>query len=82
MDPYPARFYAPLVDEPFTTEMAATLPYAARTYSLSQPLPRLLLLLLTLYLFCAISLFFTVASHAAPLGSSTSCIETTAIAAR
>lgn len=80
-DPYPARFYGRLVDEPFSTDMAVTLPLHAHT-SFPQPLPRLMLLLLTLYLCCAIFLIFTVTVYAAPLGSSTGCIETATIAAR
>ncbi|MCC6455021.1 MAG: hypothetical protein IT328_08775 [Caldilineaceae bacterium] len=85
-DPYPARFYGRLMDEPFSTSMAATLPQHDHAYStlqlLPQPLPRLLLLLLTLYLCCAIFLIFTVTSYAAPLSSTPGCIETATLAVR
>ncbi len=87
-DPYPARFYGRLVDEPFMTTRItsgmntsiATLP--AQTAPLQQPLARTLFILLTLYLFCAIFFIFTVYSYAAPLGSmTTGCVETAALAA-
>jgi hypothetical protein len=81
-DPYPARFYGRLIDEPLSTGIAATLPQHDHAYSVPQPLPRVLLLLLTLYLCCAIFLIFTVTSYAAPLGSTTGCIETAALVAR
>jgi hypothetical protein len=90
-DPYPARFYGRLVDEPFTASGIqsgshsgvhtgiTTLP--AQTDSLQQSLTRTLFILLTLYLFCAIFFIFTVSSYAAPSGSmSTSCVETAALA--
>jgi hypothetical protein len=81
-DPYPARFYGRLMDEPFSTSMAATLPQHDHASPSPQLLPRVVLLLLTLYLCCAIFLIFTVTSYAAPLGSTTGCIETAALAAR
>jgi hypothetical protein len=85
-DPYPARFYGRLIDEPFSTSMAATLPHHDHAHPspqlLPQPLPRVVLLLLTLYLCCAIFLIFTVTSYAAPLGNTTGCIETATLAAR
>jgi hypothetical protein len=87
-EPYPARFYGRQVDEPFYTEMATTLPHDADFLSLQQPLPRLLLLLMTLYLACALFLIFAVTSYAAPLGSATissqvaaSCVESANVAA-
>jgi hypothetical protein len=88
-DPYPARFYGRQVDEPFMSDMLATLPYDSHAPSLQQPLQRLVLLLLTLYLGCAIFLILTVTSYAAPLGSATIfspaevvCIESATVAAR
>lgn len=88
-DPYPARFYGRHVDEPFSYEMATTLPHDADLFSLQQPLPRLLLLLMTLYLACALFLIFAVTSYAAPLGNATissqmaaSCVESATIAAQ
>ena len=90
-DPYPARFYGRQVDEPFLSEMIAILPTDANTataHPLQQPLSRVLLLLMTLYLCCALFLIFAVTTYAAPIGSgylssevATACIET-AIAAR
>lgn len=86
-DPYPARFYGRHVDEPFLSEMLA-LPASDRAENASvifpQPLPRVLLLLMTLYLCCALFLIFAVTSYAAPLGSATissqvaaSCVDST-----
>jgi hypothetical protein len=87
-DPYSARFYGRQIDEPFMVQMAATLPKDADLFSLQQPMPRLLLLLMTLYLACALFLIFAVTSYAAPLGSATitsqmaaTCVESATIAA-
>jgi hypothetical protein len=90
-DPYPARFYGRQIDEPFLTEVFATLPGESSdnsTMPFPQPLPRVLLLLMTLYVCCALFLIFAVTSYAAPLGSATiyspmaaSCVETATIAA-
>jgi hypothetical protein len=90
-DPYPARFYGRQVDEPFLSEMITILPSDANTataHPLQQPLSRVLLLLMTLYLCCALFLIFAVTSYAAPLGSgilsselAAPCVDT-AIAAR
>jgi hypothetical protein len=88
-DPYPARFYGRQVDEPFMSDMLATLPHDGQTSALQRPLQRLVLLLLTLYLGCAIFLLLTVTSYAAPLGSATifspaqvACVESATVAAR
>ena len=73
-DPYPARFYGRLVDEPAFSEMAATLPHdetLTAIFPLHQRTHRILLLLLMLYLGCALFLIFTVSSYAAPLGGVT-----------
>lgn len=88
-DPYPARFYGRLMDEPVFTEMAAVLPGQNPANAIfQQPFPRVLLLLMTLYLCFAFFLIFAVTSYAAPLGNATlfpshaaPCIETAAIAA-
>lgn len=88
-DPYPARFYGRQVDEPYMSDMLATLPNDGQASILQLPLQRLVLLLLTLYLGCAIFLILTVTSYAAPLGSATifspaqaACVESATIAAR
>jgi hypothetical protein len=72
-DPYPARFYGRQVDEPFLSEVLASLPnnHESAIVPFQQPLPRVFLLLMTLYLCCALFLIFTVSSYAAPLGSAT-----------
>jgi hypothetical protein len=91
-DPYPARYYGRQIDEPFTSKMAAATPFESSDITLlpfQQPLTRLLLLLMTLYLCCALFLIFAVSSYAAPLGSATissslaaGCVETSTVAAR
>ncbi len=91
-DPYPARYYGRQIDEPFGNDMLAPLPYVHQDlmhFPFQQPLARLLLLLMTLYLGCALFLIFTVSSYAAPLGSGTipslhalECVETAAVAVR
>lgn len=73
-DPYPARFYGRQVDEPYLSDMVTTLAYDNSQVSIApfpQPLPRVLLLLMTLYLCCALFLIFAVTSYAAPLGNAT-----------
>jgi hypothetical protein len=90
-NPYPARFYGRQIDEPFLTDVFATLPGEngdSSTLPFPQPLPRVLLLLMTLYVCCAFFLIFAVTSYAAPLGSATisspvaaSCVESATIAA-
>jgi hypothetical protein len=81
-DPYPARFYGRQVDEPFMSEMLAALPQHDHAIPLPQPLPRVLLILLTLYLCCAIFLIFSVTSYAAPMGSVETCVEAAIAAVR
>ena len=88
-DPYPARYYGRIVDEPFQPGMANSLPFDAELTPFHQPLPRILLLLMTLYLACALFLIFAVTSYAAPLGSATissqlaaPCVEATEFVAR
>jgi len=73
-DPYPSRFYGRPVDEPFLTDLIAALPYDNpnnTTAIFPRPLPRVLLLLMSIYLCCALFLIFAVSSYAAPLGSAT-----------
>ena len=92
-DPYPARLYGRPVDEPFLSELIAALPYdnstnlTKNTDIFPSSLPRLLLLLMALYLCCALFLIFAVSSYAAPLGSATIssqvadvCVESVATA--
>jgi hypothetical protein len=91
-DPYPARFYGRQVDEPFLSDMVTSMAYDNSHATISpfpQPLPRVLLLLMMLYLCCALFLIFAVTSYAAPLGSATissqlaaSCVEAASLAAR
>lgn len=87
-DPYPARFDGRQVDEPFLSDLVAVLPSHAETLPIPQPLRRVLLLLMMVYLCCALFLIYTVSSYAAPLGSATmaspsaACVEPNAIAAR
>jgi hypothetical protein len=88
-DPYPARFYGRQIDEPYYYDVAATLPADTDLLSLQQPMPRFLLLLMSLYLACALFLIFAVTSYAAPLGSATissqmaaNCVESATIAAQ
>jgi hypothetical protein len=69
-DPYPARFYGRLVDEPALNEMALAMPHddsLAAIFPLHHHTHRILLLLLMIYLGCALFLIFTVSSYAAPL---------------
>ena len=90
-DPYPARFYGRLVDEPFLSNTVALSPTSqsdSAIFTLPQTLPRVLLLLMTLYLCCALFLIFAVTSYAAPLGNATipseiaaGCVESTTAAA-
>lgn len=73
-DPYSSRFYGRPVDEPFLTDLITALPYDNSnnaTAVFPRPLPRVLLLLMSVYLFCALFLIFAVSSYAAPLGSAT-----------
>ncbi len=91
-DPYPARFYGRHVDESFLRDAATTLPFDDSNNSIfpfPQSLQRVLLLLMTLYLGCALFLIFAVTSYAAPLGSATidsqmavSCVETATTSVR
>ena len=91
-DPYPARFYGRQMDEPFLTDLIATSPpnhSETLPYPTNRPLTRLLLLLMALYLCCALFFIFAVSSYAAPLGSATthsqmagSCIEAATLAAQ
>jgi hypothetical protein len=84
-DPYPIRFYGRPVDEPFLSDLIATLPYDSPDHTTAifpRPLPRVLLILMSVYLCCALFLIFAVSSYAAPLGSATissqvanSCVE-------
>jgi hypothetical protein len=90
-DPYPARFYGRQIDEPFLSDLVALAPADQSdnaVFTLPLPLPRVLLLLMTLYLCCALFLIFAVTSYAAPLGSATissqndaSCVESATVAA-
>lgn len=88
-DPYPARFYGRLLDEPFTGATTLSLPHdGAETFPFQHPLSRVLLLLMTLYLCFALLLIFVVSSYAAPSESATmspphsaECVETAAVAA-
>lgn len=66
-DPYPARYYARLADEPIVT--AADLPLSP--LQLRPQTKRLLLILLTLYLLAAIFLMSTAVSYAAPSTAAT-----------
>jgi hypothetical protein len=73
-DPYASRFYGRPVDESFLTDLIAALPYDNpdnRTTTFPRPLPRVLLILMSVYLCCALFLIFAVSSYAAPLGSAT-----------
>lgn len=89
-DPYPARFYGRQIDEPFDSGATTMLVYdeASPLFNpLRQPLHRLLLLMM-LYLCCALFVLFTATSYAAPLGSVTMptaaadpCFESVALAA-
>jgi hypothetical protein len=86
--PYPARFFGRLVDEPVFHAAPDSLQHAATIAPLQPPLSRLLLLLMTLYLCCALFLIFTVSSYAAPMGNATwlspaaePCIESMVAAA-
>jgi hypothetical protein len=91
-DPYPARFYGRQFDEPLfgaTASLPPIEPLDGSAFTIPQPLIRLLLLLMTLYLCCALFLIFAVTSYAAPLGSATifsqtaaSCVESATVAAR
>jgi hypothetical protein len=89
-DPYPARFHGRQIDEPFSGGLLAPLPTGTQSAMLPfpQPLSRILLLLLTLYLCCAFALIFAVSSYAAPLGNAIipsqvaeGCAETVTVAA-
>lgn len=73
-DPNPSRYYGRPVDEPFLTDLITALPYDnhdSATAIFPRPLPRVLLLLMSIYLCCALFLIFAVSSYAAPLGSAT-----------
>ena len=79
-EPYPARFYGRQLDEFFMSE--SIMPSSTETPFSLQPLHRVLLLLMTFYLCCALFLIFVVTSYAAPLESATissqiaaSCVE-------
>ncbi len=90
-DPYPARFYAFPLDEPFSNENAnnfANDGSSTPLFPIPRRLQRILLLLLTIYLGCAIFLILTVSSYAAPRGdvtisphNSVNCLESTVVAA-
>jgi hypothetical protein len=85
-EPYPARFYGRQFDEFFMNE--SIMPSPTETPFSLQPLHRVLLLLMTFYLCCALFLIFVVTSYAAPLENATissqtaaSCVGTTTGAA-
>lgn len=90
-DPYPTRFYTRQVDQPFLGALVAPMPRELDPLSLQKPLPNLALLLMAIYLCCALFLIFTVTSYAGSLESATitsdiatthvltSCIDTTCI---
>lgn len=74
-DPYPALFYGRQVDEPSPSDMVTTMAHDNSQVTIA-PSPNLcracsLLLLMTLYLGCALFLIFAVTSYAAPLGNAT-----------
>jgi hypothetical protein len=84
-DPYPARFYGRQVDEPFFSGVRASMSgnivpnnIEAAVVPFQQPLSRLLLLLMTIYLFCALFLIFTVSSYAAPAANASSSSQVAA----